>query len=144
MYIYLYIYITSIQEELSWSWFSCLDNPEDQLWGVIARGVANQSHLQTVDDAMDAIRKELGKVSIRDWLGANANINVLKLDATRGWRQHIPAAGVRLEGGLLRDTTGNHLFLSMLRKGECFWQNCFPKGFSVQRFVEKIVPCRST
>lgn len=91
--------------------------PEDQLWGVISRGVSNQSHLQNVGDCMAAIRDELAKTSIRDWLGSNVKVNIQKLDSTRAWRDHIPQLGVKLEGGLLRDDTGNHLFLSMLRRG---------------------------
>lgn len=91
--------------------------PADQLWGIISRGVMNHSHLQNVEDCMAAIRQELGKTTIRDWIGTNVKVNVEKLDSTREWRQHIPKLGVKLEGGLLKDDTGNHLFLSMLRRG---------------------------
>ena len=97
--------------------FSMVMNPADQLWGIISRGVANRSELQNVEDCMDAIRSELSKVTIRDWLGSNVKVNVWKLNAVRAWRDHLPGLGVKLEGGLLRDDTGNHLFLSMLRKG---------------------------
>eukprot|EP00435_Cladocopium_sp_Y103_P006304 s5416_g2.t1 len=65
---------------------------------------------------MDTIRSELSKPSIRDWLGSNVKINVWKLSATRAWRNHMPGLGVKLEGGLLRDDTGNHLFISLLRR----------------------------
>ena len=66
---------------------------------------------------MDAIKDELQKATIKDWLGANTKVNVTKLDATRTWRDHIPGTGVKLEGGLLRDSEGNHLFMALLRKG---------------------------
>jgi len=91
--------------------------PEDQLWGIISRGVGNQSQLLDVQDCMDAIHNELRKPSIQQWLRTNVQVNVRKLDATRDWRKHIPNLGVKLEGGLLRDQDGNHLFLSMLRRG---------------------------
>lgn len=94
--------------------FGC---PADQLWGIIARGVCNRTELQNIDDCMEAIREELGKPSIKDWLGTNVRVNVQPLPATRNWRDHIPALGVKLEGGLLRDDSGNHMFLSMLRRG---------------------------
>ena len=91
--------------------------PADQLWGVIARGVCNQTELQNIDDCMEAIRVELAKQSIKDWIGANVVVNVKQLDATRAWRDHIPNLKVKLEGGLLKDDSGNHVFLSLLRRG---------------------------
>ena len=103
---------------LTWVLLALLQTfPADQLWGVIARGVSNQSELQDVDDCMGAIRSELAKPTVRSWIGTGVAVNVLKLDATRAWRDHIPGLGVKLEGGLLRDDTGNHLFLAMLRRG---------------------------
>ena len=87
------------------------------MWGIISRRVGHQQQIQDVDDVMDAIRDELTKPTMRDWVGPNTVINVCKLDATRGWRDHIPSLGVKLEGGLLRDDEGNHMFLSMLRRG---------------------------
>lgn len=97
----------------------------DQLWGIIARGVCNQSQLQTIDDCMEAIRTELAKPTVKDWLGANVKVNVTELSATRDWRQHIPSLGVKFEGGLLKDDTGNHLFLNMLRRGVWLGETMF-------------------
>ena len=77
---------------------------------------------------MDAIREELSKPSIRDWLGTNVELNIWKLSATRDWRHTLPNLGVKLEGGLLRDDLGNHLFLSMLRRGRG-WFKDVPKIF---------------
>lgn len=70
-----------------------------------------------VGDVMEAIRDELNKPSIKDWIGVNTQVHVCKLDSTRAWRDHIPGLGVKLEGGLLRDDSGNHLFMAMLRRG---------------------------
>lgn len=94
-----------------------IKNPADQLWGLISRGVSCQSHLQSVDDCLVAIRAELSKPTVRDWLGSNVEVNVERLCATHAWRDHLPSLGVKVEGGLLRDDTGNHLFLFMLRRG---------------------------
>lgn len=108
-------------------------NPADQLWGVISRGVANKTQLLDVDDCMEAIRTELRKPSIQDWLGgSNVTVNVQKLSATRDWRSQIPSVGVKLEGGLLRDDTGNHLFLSMLRRGWHFDEHLYWEQLSTK------------
>lgn len=66
---------------------------------------------------MEAIRAELGKQSIKDWIGPNVIVNVKQLDATRAWRDHIAELKVKLEGGLLKDDSGNHVFMSFLRRG---------------------------
>ena len=63
------------------------------------------------------ISEELRKPSIRDWIGTTTKVQVEKLDATRAWRQRLPALGIKLEGGLLKDDEGNHFFLSMQRRG---------------------------
>ena len=118
-------------------------NPVDQLWGVIARGVGNQSHLQNVEDCMDAIRQELCKPSIRDWLGTNVEVNIWKLSATRDWRHTLPNLGVKLEGGLLRDDQGNHLFLSMLRRGWGFYSK-FSSTLTVSKFPFGLIHPKKT
>ena len=96
-------------------------NP-DQLWGIIARRVGKESGILDPDDVISAISSELTKPSIRDWVGNQTRISVKKLDCTRPWRSHLPSTGVKLEGGLLRDGSGNHLFLSMQRRGDGFGQ----------------------
>lgn len=80
--------------------------------------MGHESSLQTPDDVAEAIRSELSKPSIKDWVGPTTTVNIRKLDCTRDWRNHLPSLGVKLEGGLLRDDEGNHLFLSMLRRGQ--------------------------
>lgn len=104
---------------------------------------------------MQAIRKELSKQSVRDWLGTNVVLNIRKLSATRDWRNHIPSLGVKLEGGLLRDDTGNHMFLSLLRKGTEL-SNSFPSRVVFMNLVSNnlkhhglasgptLKPCRCT
>ena len=64
------------------------------------------------------VKDELSKPTIKDWLGPNSRLRVEKLDSTRDWRQHLPTQGIKLEGGLLRDDTGNHFFMSLQRRGQ--------------------------
>jgi len=73
--------------------------------------------LQDPSDVIAAISSELSKATIKDWVGGGTQISVKKLDATRSWRSHLPGTGVKLEGGLLKDDAGNHLFLCMQRRG---------------------------
>ena len=68
--------------------------------------------------AAAAIAHELSKPSIKDWIGPSTQVSVRKLNATRDWRNHLPSLGVKLEGGLLKDEDGNHLFLAMRRRGD--------------------------
>lgn len=79
--------------------------------------MAYEDSLQNDTDVVSVLQDELTKASIRDWLGPRTRVSVAKLNVTRDWRQHLPGLGVKLEGGLLKDDTGNHLFLSMQRRG---------------------------
>lgn len=76
-----------------------------------------ESDIQDPDDVAAAITSELSKPSMKDWIGPSTMVCVTKLDCTRDWRNHLPSLGVKLEGGLLKDDEGNHLFLSMRRRG---------------------------
>jgi hypothetical protein len=87
------------------------------LWGIISRRVANESGLLDPEDVISTISSELSKPTIKDWIGARTRVSVKKLNVTRSWRSHLPEAGVKLEGGLLKDESGNHLFLCMQRRG---------------------------
>ena len=69
---------------------------------------------------ISAINDELTKPSIRGWIGPSTHVNVCKLNCTRDWKDHVSGTGVKLEGGLLRDDEGNHLFLAMQRRGRHF------------------------
>lgn len=74
---------------------------------------------------MKVVLDELCKPSIKNWVGASSRIKVEKLDATRDWRAHLPSTGVKLEGGLLKDDTGNHFFMFLQRRGtEGKMNNC--------------------
>ena len=79
--------------------------------------MAHESSLQNIDDVAAVIQHELSKPSIRDWIGPSCRVNVRKLECAHDWRSHLPSLGVKLEGGLLVDQSGNHLFLSMQRRG---------------------------
>lgn len=89
--------------------------------------MAHESSIQSDADVVSIIQDELTKPTIKDWLGSGTRVAVRKLDSTRDWRNHLPALGVKLEGGLLKDDTGNHLFLSMQRRGGNFV--CLKKSF---------------
>ena len=41
----------------------------------------------------------------------------IQLNANNSPRSHLPGVGIKLEGGLLKDESGNHLFLCMQRRG---------------------------
>ena len=82
--------------------------------------MGQESDLQNVDDVAAAITHELAKPTIKDWLGSSTHVQVKKLSCTRDWRNHFPDLGVKLEGGLLVDESGNHLFLCMRRQGLMF------------------------
>ena len=94
-----------------------LPSSQDQLWGIISRRVANESGLLDPDDVISTISSELSKPTIKDWIGNRTRVSVKKLNATRSWRSHLPGVGIKLEGGLLKDESGNHLFLCMQRRG---------------------------
>lgn len=80
--------------------------------------MANESGILDPDDCINAVRSELEKPTIKEWIGGSTRVSVQKLDATRAWRTQMPKTGVRLEGGLLKDDTGNHLFMCMQRRGQ--------------------------
>ena len=76
-----------------------------------------EQNIQSADDVVAVVHDELSKPSIKDWVGSGTRLRVEKVDCTRDWRGHLPSLGIKLEGGLLRDDTGNHFFLSMMRRG---------------------------
>lgn len=100
-------------------------NHLDQLWGILSRWIAHESGLLDPGDVMTAISSELSKPTMKDWIGHQTQVSVQKLDATRSWRSLLPGTGVKLEGGLLKDGTGNHLFLCMQRRGTRLAKSCF-------------------
>ena len=101
----------------------------DQLFGIISRRIANESSLQDPDDVAEAIQSELTKPTVKDWVGIQTRVEVKKMNATHSWRTHLPATGVKLEGGLLRDDEGNHMFLCMQRRGKDSLPSYSPHDF---------------
>ena len=107
--------------------FSFLEAPsQDQCWGIISRCKAN---IQDATDVVRVVRNELCKSSILDWVDSTTHVQVQKLNTSRDWRQHLPSLGVKLEGGLLKDDTGNHYFFNMQRRGEGCINTCFTIEF---------------
>ena len=91
---------------------------QDQCWGIISRRVAHESTLQNDADVISVIQDELSKPTLKDWLGSQTRLAVRKLDGTHDWLSHLPGlVKVKLKGGLLKDDTGNHLFLALQRRG---------------------------
>ena len=116
---------TLVLKQILWDpvWLRCPSfrhtATETNCGGLSVGEIGCESNLQDPQDVMTCIRDELGKPSIRDWLGTTTRLKVEKLDCTRDWRQHLPSTGIKLEGGLLKDNTGNHVFFSMRRQGLC-------------------------
>jgi len=92
----------------------------DQLWGIVARRIANQDSMLDAQSVVEIVKMELERPGIRAWIGAHTQLHVQKLDATRNWRDNWLAQGITLEGGLLEDATANHVFMMMARKGSVF------------------------
>jgi hypothetical protein len=91
-------------------------NLADQLWGIIARRIAHSDVMLTPEDVIRIITLEMQRPGLRAWLGAQTAVTVSKLDAVRDWRQHMPLARIGLAGGLLEDSSSNHVFVFILRR----------------------------
>lgn len=89
----------------------------DQLWGIIARRLASESKLLDPDDAVSCIARTLNLHTVKAWLGKNTLIEVSRMETVHDWRNHLPLFMVGLEGGLLVDSTANHLYVMMRRRG---------------------------
>ena len=87
----------------------------DQLWGILARRIANSDRLLEPAAVVQVLREELERRSVKDWLGVH-KINVSKLDAARNWQEHLRSLRVHFEGGLLEDAASNHMFLFMQKR----------------------------
>ena len=74
-------------------------------------------HFYANEDTVATIKAELSRPGVRAWLGSTTELHVEKLDVVRCWRDHWKSQGIGLEGGLLEDSTGNHVFLMMQNKG---------------------------
>ena len=89
----------------------------DQVFGILARRIANEDCMMNPTDTIRVIHNELSRPGLRSWIGAQTEVNVTKLDCVRNWLSNLKGYGVGLSGGLLDDTTANHFFLMMQRKG---------------------------
>lgn len=89
----------------------------DQIWGLISRRVARTDSLLNASDVVQCLQQELVRPGVRGWLGSTTEVHVEKLDVVRNWRDSWRAMGISLEGGFLVDSTANHVFVLMNRKG---------------------------
>ena len=90
----------------------------DQLWGILARRIAATDQLKSPSSVIETLQRELQRPGLRAWVGQDTEVHVQKLDAVRAWRGHFTAAQqVSLSGGLLEDASGNHCFLTLMRRG---------------------------
>lgn len=89
----------------------------DQLWGLLARRISCCDQLLSPDSVIEIVKHELNRKGLKSWIGLNTEIRVNKINAVRSWRQHFTPQKVSLSGGLLEDSTANHCFLCIARRG---------------------------
>ena len=114
-------------------------NRIDQMWGILARRIANADSLMDPTDTMNCISTELARPGLRSFIGSSTEIRVQKLDCVRDWKSHWEKHGVSLSGGLLDDATANHCFVMLQRKGGvpigCFCESLMHRGVTRKCFV---------
>ena len=94
-------------------------SPASRLFGIIARRVAACDCLQTPQDVCDTMVQELNRPALKGWVGLNTQVSAQKLEAVRSWKGHFGGPQkVSLQGGLLEDSTSNHCFVFLLRRGQ--------------------------
>ena len=90
----------------------------DQLWGLISRRIASCDKLYSPKTVMEKITEELNRPALRSWIGLGCEIHCQSLDSVRAWKSHFfDVQRASYAGGLLDDSTANHFFLFMLRRG---------------------------
>ena len=89
----------------------------DQVWGVLSRRISRTDSLLTASDVVDTLQQELERPGVRSWIGATTEVHVEKLNCVRNWKDNWRSLGISLEGGLKLDSTANHVFVLMNRKG---------------------------
>ena len=103
---------------LSFSFAGVSKHDNIRLWGIIARRIAAASNLQSPEDVIETMKSELARPAMKSWIGLNTQVNAMKLDVVRSWKSHFSTPQqVGLSGGLRDDSTSNHCFVFMLRKG---------------------------
>ena len=71
-----------------------------------------------MDDIVDVIRMELSKPGIKNWIGPGTEVVVSKVEAYYPWKAHLEQhIRIKTGGGLRDDSTANHMYLVMLRRG---------------------------
>ena len=66
---------------------------------------------------MQILRDECQKPGIKQWLGLNTSVRVMKAPAARAWKDLVKTTRVTYQGGMLVDADSNHMFFSMLYRG---------------------------
>lgn len=89
----------------------------DQVFGVLARRVANCDRILDADDTCKVLNEEMSRPGFRAWIGSTCGAHASRLYATLNWRDHFSCQGASLSGGLLVDSTANHCFIFMQYKG---------------------------
>ena len=89
----------------------------DQLFGVLARRIANTDRILNADDTCDILNQEIRRPGFRAWIGSTCEANASKFDGCLNWRDHFTPQGVSLSGGLLVDATSNHSFVFLQYQG---------------------------
>ena len=104
----------------------------DQLWGLLARRISCCDQLLSPDSVVEIVKHELNRKGLKSWIGLNTEIRVNKINAVRCWRHHFTPQKVVLSGGLQEDSTANHCFLCIARRGRtpqkkiiCFTQQTY-------------------
>lgn len=92
----------------------------DQIFGILARRVGNTDQLFDCGDVRSLLSQELHRPGLRAWLGATTEIEVSKLDAALDWKNHFSCQGASVGGGLLVDSSANHVFMFLQEKGPWF------------------------
>lgn len=89
-----------------------------RLWGILTRRVAATDDMQDPNDVMNVMVREIQRPALRGWVGLGTEVSAVKLDSARSWKWHFSGPQqAKLSGGLLEDSTANHCFIFMLRRG---------------------------
>ena len=101
-----------------------LQHPRLRMWGILTRRVGAVDSIQTPEDVIQTMVQELNRPALRGWVGLNTEVRGMKLDCCRKWKSHFSdPQQVKLSGGLLEDSTANHTFIFMLRRGWSWLKN---------------------
>ena len=97
----------------------------DQLWGILARRISSCDSLKSPQSVISTLESELARPGLKSWIGLQTATVVCKIDSVRDWKTHFAPQQVNISGGLKEDTTANHCFLMMQRRGSWRKKQCF-------------------